>query len=102
MSPELSRVVVQLFSSSEVAALKALHPSGVLVSRERVDWVCQVSNGPHVVLQLREKLGKDAIKTVRARSKDREGRVRRPGLYQLTEQGRRCLEKLAREKLLAC
>ncbi len=93
MNPEISRVVAQLFSSSEAAALKALHPSGVLVSRERMDWVCQVSNGPHVVLQLREKLGKAAIKTVRARSKDR------PGLYQLTEHGRRCLEKLARENL---
>lgn len=99
MRSELIRVVAQIFSSSEVAALKALHPSGVLVSRERVDLVCQVSNGPHVMLRLRKKLGKNAIKTVWSIATDADGNVRRPGHYLLTEQGKQSLEKLAREYL---
>ena len=60
------------------------------VSREELDHIAGCSNGPELVAELRRRgLGKEHLFCERIRFIDRDGFTCRPGVYSLTEQGRR-------------
>ena len=60
------------------------------ISREELDSVAGASNSPELVAELRRRgLGKDHLPCERIKFIDRDGNVCRPGVYSLTEKGRR-------------
>ena len=60
------------------------------VSREQLDSIAGCSNGPELVAELRRRgLGDDHLPCERIKFIDRDGNVCRPGVYSLTEKGRR-------------
>jgi len=60
------------------------------VSREELDHIAGCSNGPELVAELRRRgLGKEHLQCERLHFIDRDGFACRPGVYNLTEQGRR-------------
>lgn len=60
------------------------------VSREELDSVAGCSNGPELVAELRRRgLGKEHLPCERIQFIDRDGNACRPGVYSLTERGRR-------------
>ena len=60
------------------------------VSREELDHIAGCSNGPELVAELRRRgLGKEHLFCERIRFIDRDGFACRPGVYSLTERGRR-------------
>ncbi len=60
------------------------------ISREQLDSIAGCSNGPELVAELRRRgLGDDHLPCERINFIDRDGNVCRPGVYSLTEQGRR-------------
>ena len=62
------------------------------VSREQVDSIAGCSNGPELIAELRRRgLGKDHLPCERIKFIDRDGNLCRPGVYSLTEQGRRMI-----------
>ena len=62
------------------------------VSRERVDQLAGVSNGPSLIADLRDcGLGMEHLQCLRRLDVDRFGKRREPGVYLLTEQGRRAV-----------
>lgn len=72
-----------------MARLLALLESGTWLSREDVDRLVGVSNGPGVVRDLRGVLGYGAIEMKTVPKRDRDGKVCRPGRYRLTDAGRK-------------
>lgn len=74
-------------------ALPQLEAVGLLrrpVSREELDHITGCSNGPELVADLRRRgLGHEHLPCERIRFIDRDGFTCRPGVYSLTEQGRR-------------
>ena len=71
-------------------ALAALlrHP----VPREQIDAIAGCSNGPELIAELRRRgLGKDHLPCERIKFIDRDGNACHPGVYHLTEKGRRML-----------
>lgn len=65
------------------------------IAREAVDRIAGASNGPAVVMALRQVFGHDAIEMQRVDATDRDGRTCRPGRYRLTLLGRlRAMEAL--------
>jgi hypothetical protein len=69
--------------------LLALLESGAWLSREDVDRLVGVSNGPGIVRDLRGVLGFGAIEMQTTKVVDRDGGVCRPGRYRLTDAGRK-------------
>lgn len=60
------------------------------VSREELDSVAGCSNGPELVAELRRRgLGKEHLPCERINFTDRDGNTCRPGVYSLSEKGRR-------------
>jgi hypothetical protein len=60
------------------------------VSREELDHIAGCSNAPELVADLRRRgLGEEHLPCERIRFIDRDGFTCRPGVYSLTEQGRR-------------
>ena len=60
------------------------------VPREQLDSIAGCSNGPELVAELRRRgLGDDHLPCERIKFIDRDGNVCRPGVYSLTEKGRR-------------
>ena len=60
------------------------------VSREELDHIAGCSNAPELVADLRRRgLGHEHLPCERIRFIDRDGFTCRPGVYSLTEQGRR-------------
>ena len=60
------------------------------LSREALDHIAGCSNGPELVADLRRRgLGDEHLPCERIRFIDRDGFTCRPGVYSLTEQGRR-------------
>ena len=60
--------------------------------REDVDNIAGCSNGPELIAELRRRgLGDDHLRCDRIRFIDRDGYPCRPGVYSLTEQGRRAI-----------
>lgn len=60
------------------------------VSREELDKIAGCANGPDLVADLRSRgLGKDHFPCKRIKFVDRDGYTCRPGVYSLTEKGRR-------------
>lgn len=60
------------------------------VPREQLDLVAGCSNGPDLISDLRARgLGSDHLYCERIKFVDRDGNVCRPGVYSLTEKGRR-------------
>ncbi|MDD2713443.1 MAG: hypothetical protein PHU77_11060 [Simplicispira sp.] len=60
------------------------------VPREQVDSIAGCSNGPALISDLRDRgLGKDHLPCTLIKFIDRDGNVCRPGVYSLTEKGRR-------------
>jgi len=76
-------------SMREKRAIYALLQSDQWISRESIDRIAGASNGPQVIKNIRLKItGHDGIKMVQFQAIDRDGRLCRPGYYQLTLQGR--------------
>ena len=62
-------------------------------SREELDHIAGCSNGPELVADLRRRgLGKEHLRCERIEFVDRDGFPCRPGVYYLTEQGRRMVK----------
>ena len=62
------------------------------VPREQLDSVAGCSNGPELIAELRRRgLGDDHLPCERIRFFDRDGKLCRPGVYSLTEKGRRMI-----------
>ena len=60
--------------------------------REDIDSIAGCSNGPELVAELRRRgLGDEHLPCERIRFIDRDGYPCRPGVYSLTEQGRRMI-----------
>ena len=60
------------------------------VSREQLDSIAGCSNGPALISDLRDRgLGDDHLPCERIKFIDRDGNLCRPGVYSLTEKGRR-------------
>ena len=60
------------------------------IPREQLDSVAGCSNGPALISDLRARgLGDENLRCERIRFIDRDGNVCRPGVYHLTEKGRR-------------
>ena len=60
------------------------------VSRQELDSVAGAANSPELVAELRRRgLGDDHLPCERIKFIDRDGNVCRPGVYSLTEKGRR-------------
>ena len=60
--------------------------------REDVDNIAGCSNGPQLIAELRRRgLGNEHLRCDRIRFIDRDGYPCRPGVYSLTEQGRRAI-----------
>ena len=60
------------------------------VSREELDSVAGCSNGPELIAELRRRgLGYDHLPCERIKFTDRDGNACRPGVYSLTDKGRR-------------
>ena len=58
--------------------------------REDVDSLAGCSNGPELIAELRRRgLGQEHLPCERIRFIDRDGCICRPGVYSLSEQGRR-------------
>ena len=74
------------------ALVHALSHASPWIKREQIDRIAHCSNGPDVVLRLREKLGSDAIDMRREEVTDYDGRPSNPGKYRLTPIG---LQRLA-------
>lgn len=64
------------------------------ISREAIDSIAGTSNGPGIILQLRELFGYDCIETKRIHVIDRDGLVSYPGRYRLTPDGRAKLAEM--------
>jgi hypothetical protein len=76
-SPRLTRV------------LRALLATSGWLSREAVDRIAGASNGPQVILSLRQGyVGRDGIETGYQTAIDRDGKPCRPGRYRITAKGR--------------
>lgn len=60
------------------------------VPREQIDSIAGCSNGPDLIADLRRRgLGDDHLPCERIKFIDRDGNLCRPGVYSLTEKGRR-------------
>lgn len=60
--------------------------------REELDRIAGCSNGPQLVAELRSRgLGEIHLPCERIRFVDRDGKVCRPGVYTLTDKGRRMI-----------
>ena len=60
------------------------------VSREQIDSIAGCSNGPELIAELRRRgLGDDHLPCTRIKFTDRDGKLCRPGVYSLTDKGRR-------------
>jgi len=60
------------------------------VPREQLDSIAGCANGPELIAELRRRgLGDDHLPCERIKFIDRDGNVCRPGVYHLTEKGRR-------------
>ena len=60
--------------------------------REALDAIAGCSNTPDLIADLREReLGKEHLPCERIEAVDRDGKVCRPGVYSLTEKGRRMI-----------
>ena len=60
--------------------------------REDIDAIAGCSNGPELIAELRRRgLGDEHLPCERIRFVDRDGYSCRPGVYSLTEQGRRAI-----------
>ena len=58
--------------------------------REQLDSIAGCSNGPELIAELRRRgLGDDHLPCERIKFIDRDGSLCRPGVYSLTEKGRR-------------
>jgi hypothetical protein len=68
--------------------LMALLASREWTTREDVDRLVGVSNGPGIVRDLRGVLGFGAVEMQTIKVVDRDGSVCRPGRYRLTDAGR--------------
>lgn len=76
-------------SSSQIKrTLHALMNSSDWIRREAIDHIAEASNGPEVISQIRKRLGKDAVETIRFHKINSDGLVVRPGAYRLTALGR--------------
>lgn len=64
------------------------------ISREAIDRIAGTSNGPEVVRQLRQRLGREAIEMQRVDAIDRDGQPCKPGRYRLTPEGRAKLAEM--------
>lgn len=62
------------------------------VPREQIDSIAGCSNGPELIAELRRRgLGDDNLPCERIKFIDRDGNPCRPGVYSLTEKGRRMI-----------
>ena len=62
------------------------------VSRNSLDAVVGCANGPDLVSNIRDLgLGKDGLKCTHINVIDRDGKKARPGVYHLTDAGRRAI-----------
>ena len=62
------------------------------VTREQLDSIVGCSNGPDLIAELRRRgLGDDHLTCERIKFVDRDGNLCRPGVYSLTEKGRRMI-----------
>lgn len=62
------------------------------VPREQLDSIAGCSNGPELIAELRRRgLGDEHLPCERIRFVDRDGFTCRPGVYSLTEKGRRMI-----------
>ena len=59
------------------------------VSREELDSIAGCSNGPELVAELRRRGLGNELQCERIKLIDRDGNACRPGVYSLTEKGRR-------------
>jgi hypothetical protein len=60
------------------------------VPREQLDSIVGCANGPDLIAELRDRgLGKDHLPCTRINFVDRDGVECRPGVYSLTDKGRR-------------
>jgi hypothetical protein len=60
------------------------------LQREQLDSIAGCSNGPELIAELRRRgLGDDHLPCERIKFIDRDGSLCRPGVYSLTEKGRR-------------
>ena len=82
------------FTPRQARAIDALMP-GQWVKREAMDLSIGSSNAPDVILNLRRKLGDDAIETQMVDGTDRDGQPIKYGRYRLTPAGRKQLHELA-------
>lgn len=57
--------------------------------REQLDSIAGCSNGPDLVADLRSRGLRDELRCERIQFTDRDGKPCRPGVYSLTEKGRR-------------
>lgn len=92
--PESSAEVTPKFTGTDnprhLRALQALliRPR----AREELDSIAGCSNGPDLIAELRSRgLGRKLLPCERIKFIDRDGRLCRPGVYSLTEQGRRAI-----------
>lgn len=69
-----------------IDALMDFYP-GERVRREALDRISGSSNGPDIILQLRQKFGHDSIECERRKTVDRDGKSCMVGHYYLTEIG---------------
>ena len=74
--------------------IRALVATRGWTSREAIDHIAGVSNGPEVIRQLRQRFGYDAIVMERITVVDRDGLLTQPGRYRLTDTGRQCLAEM--------
>ncbi len=62
------------------------------VPREQLDSIAGCANGPELIAELRRRgLGDDHLPCERIKFIDRDGNLCRPGVYSLTEKGRRMI-----------
>lgn len=74
--------------ASNGRVLRALISTSEWIRREEIDRIAEASNGPEVISQIRKRLGKDAVETIRFHKINSDGLVVHPGAYRLTALGR--------------
>lgn len=83
-----------LMTPRQTRAVKALARTNGWISREAIDRIAGASNGPEVIRQLRQRLGREAIEMQRVDAIDRDGHPCKPGRYRLTAEGRSKLAEM--------
>lgn len=90
----VNRITAKAMTPRQSRVLTALQKTTGWISRENIDRIGGVSNGPDLIDQLRKRFGNDAIQMERFHTIDRDGKPTRPGRYHLTKIGRQRIEQM--------